>query len=154
MVSPMIVPVPTAGPLGRRLEEVAACVRARKVAATGPPPIALLGGLFRLLARSGGYRWYMDHQHRMHTLVSHVRGPDEPLTFGGRRIVSAVPMGVAEGGNLTVYFEALSYAGTLTIAAVVDPEHFPELDLLTAALGNGLEQILGLPADPSVLNAS
>lgn len=154
MVSPMIVPVPTSGELGARLEEVAARVRVHKEAATGPPPIALLGGPFRLLARLGGYQWYMNHQHRMHTLVSHVRGPGEPLTFGGRRIVAAVPMGVAEGGNMTVYFEVLSYAGTLTIAAVVDPDHFPELDLLADALGRGIEQLLGLPADPSVLNAS
>ena len=102
--------------------------------ATGPPPIALLGWAFRPLARLGGYRWYMNHQHRLHTLVSHLRGPREPLTFGGRKVVSAVPLAVAEGGNVPVYFEVLSYAGTLTVSVVVDPEHFPELDRLAHLL--------------------
>jgi hypothetical protein len=76
----------------------------------------------------------MNHQRRFHTLVSHLHGPAEPVSFGGRRIVAAVPIGVAECGNSTVYFEALSYGGTLTIAAIVDPEHFPDLDVLSAAL--------------------
>ena len=66
-----------AGCGGRRLEQVAAQVRAHKAAATGPPPIAVLGWLFRPLAALGGYHWYMNHQHRFHTLVSHVRGPAE-----------------------------------------------------------------------------
>jgi hypothetical protein len=32
----------------------------------------VLGWLFRPLAALGGYRWYMNHQHRFHTLISHV----------------------------------------------------------------------------------
>jgi hypothetical protein len=41
---------------------------------------------------------------------------------------------VAEGGNATVYFEVLSYAGVVTIAAIVDPDHFPDLDVLVEGL--------------------
>lgn len=134
MVSPIIVPVPVTGDVGLRLVQVATEVRARKAAATGPPPIAVLGWLFRRLAALGGYRWYMNHQRRFHTLVSHLRGPDEPLAFGGSTIRSAVPVGVAEGGNATVYFEVLSYAGAVTIAAVIDPDHFPDLDVLVEGL--------------------
>lgn len=141
MVSPMLVRVPTTGDPGHRLKTVAAAVRAQKGAATGPPPIALLGWLFRPLARAGGYRWYLNHQHRFHTLVSHVRGPSEPLTFGGSTISSAIPIGVAEGGNATVYFEVLSYAGSITIAAIVDPDHFPDLDVLVDGLYSELGQI-------------
>ena len=134
MVSPIIVPVPVTGDVGLRLVQVATEVRARKAAATGPPPIAVLGWLFRRLAALGGYRWYMNHQRRFHTLVSHLRGPDEPLAFGGSTIRSAVPVGVAEGGNATVYFEVLSYAGAVTIAVIVDPDHFPDLDVLVEGL--------------------
>jgi WS/DGAT/MGAT family acyltransferase len=142
MVSPIIVPVPTTGTVDARLSAVAAEVRASKTAATGPPPIALLGRTFRALAALGGYHWYMNHQHRFHTLVSHLRGPDEILTFGGTTIASAVPIGVAEGGNATVYFEVLSYAGTVTISAVVDPDHFPDIDVLTDGLRRELDQIV------------
>jgi len=148
VVSPMLVAVPATGDVGQRLAQVAAQVRAHKAAATGPPPIAVLGWLFRPLAALGGYRWYMNHQHRFHTLVSHVRGPAEPVTLGGYPVTSAVPAGVAEGGNITVYFEVLSYAGILTISAITDPDHFPDLPGLTDALRAGLDQITHHPAAP------
>jgi len=148
MVSPMLVRVPATGATAQRLEEVAAQVRAHKAAAAGPPPIAVLGWLFRPLAALGGYCWYMNHQHRFHTLVSHVRGPAEPVFFGGYPIISAIPAGVAGGGNITVYFEVLSYAGTLTLTAVIDPDHFPDLGALTGALRDELDRIACLPAVP------
>jgi hypothetical protein len=144
LVSPLLVPVPTTGQVGQRLAGVAATVRAGKAGASGPPPIAVLGWLFRPLARLGGYRWYMNHQRRFHTLVSHVRGPDEPLSFGGVRISAAAPIGVAEGGNSTVYFEVLTYDGTLTITAIIDPDHFPDGDVLAAALERQLSAISSL----------
>ncbi|HXZ73878.1 MAG TPA: WS/DGAT domain-containing protein, partial [Streptosporangiaceae bacterium] len=142
MVSPMLVAVPATGDLGKRLELVAAQVRRHKAAATGPPPIAVLGWLFRPLAALGGYRWYMNHQRRFHTLVSHVRGPAEPVTFGGAQVTSAIPAGVAEGGNITVYFEVLSYADTVTLTAITDPDHFPDPGALTGALRSELDQII------------
>ncbi|HEU4515200.1 MAG TPA: wax ester/triacylglycerol synthase domain-containing protein [Nocardioidaceae bacterium] len=141
LVSPLLVPVPTTGSTDQRLAEVAALVRAGKADATGPPPIAVLGWLFRPLAALGGYRWYMNRQRRFHTLVSHLRGPAEPLTFGGLRVESAVPIGVAEGGNATVYFEVLSYAGVVTVAAMVDRDHFPDLGALVDALRTELDLV-------------
>ncbi len=134
MVSPMLVTVPATGELPDRLRRVAAQVRAQKAAASGPPPIALLGWLFRPLAALGGYRWYLNHQHRFHTLVTHVRGPAAPVTFAGALVASAIPVGLGPGGNVPVYFEVLSYAGTLTVTATADPDHFPELSTLTEAL--------------------
>jgi WS/DGAT/MGAT family acyltransferase len=144
LVSPMLVAVPTTGATAQRLATVAAIVRAGKAGASGPPPIAVLGWLFRPLAAVGGYRWYMNHQHRLHTLVSHVRGPVEPVSFDGRRIVSAVPLVVAESGNATVSFEVLSYAGTLTVAAIVDPDHFPDQEVLRACLAEALRKTCSL----------
>jgi WS/DGAT/MGAT family acyltransferase len=134
LVSPMLVDVPTGGPVGERLSRVEADVRAHKAAATGPAPIAIMGGLFRLLARLGVYSFYMNHQRRFHTLVTHVRGPAEPVTFSGHRVSAAIPIVVAEAGNITVQFEVLSYAGVLTIVVIVDPDHGPDLDELTHRL--------------------
>lgn len=139
LVSPLLVEVPATGDVAERLALVADRVRAGKQAATGPPPIAVLGWLFRPLARLGLYRWYMNHQHRFHVLASHVRGPRQAVTFGGFTVSSAVPIGVGDGGNATVYFEILSYAGTLTITAIVDPRHWPDLDSLMAALRSELD---------------
>ena len=143
LVSPMLVDVPTSGDVSERLAQVEAAVRAHKAAATGPPPIATLGGVFRFLARLGGYRLYMNHQRRFHTLVTHVRGPAEPATLGGHQVHAAIPVGVGEGGNTTVYFEVLSYAGVLTIAIIADPDHAPDLDDLTHRLQSELESIIG-----------
>ena len=142
LVSPMLVNVPVSGEVGERLGQVEAAVRAHKAAATGPPPIAVLGGLFRFFARLGGYRFYMNHQRRFHTLVTHVRGPVEPVAIGGRQISAALPVAVAEGGNWTVYFEVLSYAGVLTITAIVDPDHGPALEDLMGRLWQELEWIM------------
>jgi diacylglycerol O-acyltransferase / wax synthase len=150
MVSPLLVPVAAAGDAGQRMAEVAARVRDGKAAATGPAPIAVLGWLFRPLARFGAYRWYMNHQHRFHTLVSTVRGPAQQVSVGGCLVTEAIPIGVAEGGNVTVYFEVLSYAGTLAITAVVDPGHFPSLDCLTASLRAELELITSQSGAPGV----
>jgi diacylglycerol O-acyltransferase / wax synthase len=142
-VSPLLVPVPTRGPLDRRLAEVATTVRAGKEAAAGPPPIAVLGWLFRPLARLGGYRWYMTRQRRFHTLVSHVRGPAVSLSFGGRRITGATPLGVAEGGNATTSFQVLSYDGTLTLTAIVDPDRVPDVEVLAGLLRSELLAVAG-----------
>ncbi|HEV8222271.1 MAG TPA: wax ester/triacylglycerol synthase domain-containing protein [Streptosporangiaceae bacterium] len=142
MVSPMLVAVPDTGAVPDRLRRVAAQVRAHKAAATGPPPIALLGWLFRPLAALGGYRWYMNHQHRFHTLVTHVRGPAGPVTFGGCPVTSAIPAGLGPGGNVPVYFEVLSYAGVLTLTVTADPDHFRDLSALTGALRAELDLII------------
>ncbi|MFN8078244.1 MAG: wax ester/triacylglycerol synthase family O-acyltransferase [Kineosporiaceae bacterium] len=142
MVSPLLVEVTTDGPIGERLARVGEAVRTGKAAATGPPPIALLGWAFRPVARVGGFRWYMNHQHRFHTLVSHVRGPDHHVTFGGHLVHTAIPIGVGEGGNVTVHVEVLSYAGEITVTAVVDPDHFPEVAALRNHLAAELEAIV------------
>ena len=46
-----------------------------------------------------------------------------------------------------MYFEVLSYAGTLAITAIIDPEHFRSIDALTNALSAELELIM--QRDPS-----
>src|SRR5262249_28510988 len=145
VVSTMIGRVRGCGAIGPRVEQVAAGVRTLRADATGPAPLALLGWFFRPLAAVGGYYWYMNHQHRLNTLVSHVRGPAEQVTFGGFSITSVIPIAVAEGGNVTVYFEVLFYAGTLIILVIVDPEHFPDLDTITDVLCAELDLISRLP---------
>lgn len=144
MVSPVLVSVPAVGPIGDRLRQVHRGIRARK--GTAPAPIALLGPLFRTLAAVGAYRWYMAHQRRFHTLVSNVRGPDDRLSFGGHPIAAAVPVAVGGGGNVTAYFEVLSYAGTLTVTAITDPDHFPDPQNLITALRNEFEVVISSTA--------
>jgi WS/DGAT/MGAT family acyltransferase len=47
LVAPLLVPVPATGDPAQRLRQIAAAVRAGKKSATGPPPIAVLGPVFK-----------------------------------------------------------------------------------------------------------
>jgi len=144
-VAPILVPVPGTGDLADRLERLADTVRTGRAAATQPPPAGVATVMW-WASRLGLLRRYMAHQRRMHTMVSSLHGPDRQLTLGGSAIVSIVPLVSAETGNVRVSFEVLSYAGTLTITAVADPDTVPDLAYLTAALGAELAALAGTPA--------
>jgi diacylglycerol O-acyltransferase / wax synthase len=118
---------------------IAGSVRAHRASACGPPPIALLAPLFRVVAALGLFRWYMARQRRMHALTSNVHGPERLLTIAGSTIESIIPISVGEAGNITVGFIVLSYAGTLTITVVVDPDQTPDLPVIAAALQGELD---------------
>jgi WS/DGAT/MGAT family acyltransferase len=155
-VAPLMVTVPTAGTAAERLHRIAGVVGAARASAAAQPPIAALQPLFRLIAAAGLYRRYMNRQRRLHLLVSNVPGPREPVTLGGVPVTAAVPLGVGEAGNLTVTALALSYAGTLTVTLIVDPDHVPDLDLLARALQGELDGYtrpfgLGATGPPAVV---
>jgi WS/DGAT/MGAT family acyltransferase len=140
-VSPLVVSVPVDGPRGDRMARVAADIRGRRSQAAGPAPIAVLGGWFRLLAALGGYRWYMTHQRRLHTLVSYVRGPAEPVRLGGATVREMIPIALGGASNITVMFVAISYAGSLLVTVVADPDCCADADLLAEALAGELAAI-------------
>jgi hypothetical protein len=52
---------------------------------------------------------------------------------------------VADEGNTTVYFEVLSYAGVLTITAVVDADHGPDPEDVIRRLRIELDLIMAAP---------
>jgi len=124
--------VPGVGDPGRRLESVAVATRAAKKAQRGAST-ALLGPFFRLLAAAGLFRWFIDRQRLIHTFVSNLRGPESRLSFLGCPITSIIPLSAASG-NVTVSFAVLSYAGTLTITLIADPDTCPDLSELRDAL--------------------
>jgi hypothetical protein len=107
--------------------------------------IAVLGPVFRLLAHAGLYRRWIEHQHRLHTLVSNVPGPHELLAFGGVPIRAIVPVSVGDSGNVSVSFLALSYADVLTVTLIADPDAVPELSDLAALVQAELDALVGEP---------
>jgi WS/DGAT/MGAT family acyltransferase len=143
-VAPILVPVPVTGGLPQRLERVAATVRTGRAAATQPPPAGVATAMW-WAARLGLLRRYMTRQRRMHTMVSSIHGPDEQITVGGSTVVSIVPLVSAETGNVRVSFDVLSYAGTVTITAVADPDTVPDLPDLAAALHRELNALADTP---------
>ena len=145
-VAPLLVGVPGAGAPAERLGRIAGTVRAERASTGRRPPAAVPQPLLRVLAAAGLYRLYMNHQRRLHTLVSNVHGPDQPLAFADAPIAAVIPVSVAEAGNLTVTFVALSYAGTLTVTIIADPDRVADLPVLTAALQTDLEALTTPPA--------
>ncbi|MCA2188060.1 wax ester/triacylglycerol synthase domain-containing protein [Nonomuraea cavernae] len=137
----LIARLPVTGTAEERLVKNAALLAERRKPAVDGFAAGLFGPMFRLLAAIGLYRWYLRRQRRIHTLVSNVRGPEQPLAFAGATISQVIPVAVAENGNVTVTFEILSYAGTLAISLIADPDGVPDLDELTARLGDELARL-------------
>ena len=62
----------------------------------------------------------MEHQARVHSFVTDVIGPSEPVRLLGTTVTDVVPMACTPG-DIPAAFVALSYAGTITVSVVVDP---------------------------------
>ncbi|WP_394768882.1 wax ester/triacylglycerol synthase domain-containing protein [Lacisediminihabitans sp.] len=131
--------LPATGDPDERLDAVAVITRAAKRSGPGAST-AMLGPGFRLLARAGLFRRFIDHQRLIQTFVSNLRGPENRLTIGDWPVVSVIPLSVAVG-NVTVSFSALSYCGTLTISLAADPDACPDLDRLRQLLEHELVDV-------------
>ena len=137
--SPGSVALPVTGDRVERLLVVADRTRAAK--ATDPAAtIALLGPLFRLLARLRIFRWFINRQRLVHTFTTNLRGPDTLLRFAGRPVTAIVPVTLVSG-NVTSSFAVLSYHGILTVTVIVDPVACPDLEVLEAALRAELDAL-------------
>jgi WS/DGAT/MGAT family acyltransferase len=126
----------------QRLSSLAEATRAAKRAQRGAST-ALLGPFFRLLAAAGLYQLFIDRQRLIHTFVSNLRGPESRLSFLHCPITSIVPLSAA-AGNVTVSFAVLSYAGSLTITLIADPDTCPDLSELRDALADELRVLTDL----------
>ena len=97
-VGTMPLAVPAGGDLAARVTRIAAITRERKTAARGTSA-ALLGPPFRLLAPTGLLRWFFNRQRLVHTFVTNLRGPAEPLTFTDAATRRALIITVRTGSN-------------------------------------------------------
>jgi len=134
------VEVPTTGDPFDRLSGVAAITRSAKTVRPGASA-SLIGPAFRVLAGSGLFGWFIAHQRMINTFISNLRGPQQHLQFLGARVVQMIPVSMITG-NVTVAFTALSYAGTLVVTIVADPEQFPETAALRVALDREFAELI------------
>lgn len=115
-----------------RLDAVAAITRAatftNRAAST-----AILGPTFRGLARIDACQWFIDRQRMIHTIASTVHGPEAPILLVECEVTRIVPLGVPSG-NLSVTFAVVTYAGSLAITRVSDPDVYPDVRMLRALL--------------------
>jgi WS/DGAT/MGAT family acyltransferase len=147
-VGVMVVALPAGEPDARpRLARIAAATRTAK-AAQHP---AYVQDMMSWLAALGLSQPLARHQRFIHTFVTNVPGPRDPLYLLGARIESVLPVtGLA--GNLTILFAALSYAGRLDVAVVADAAACPDVDVLVAGMRRASDALSVVPvpqADPS-----
>jgi diacylglycerol O-acyltransferase / wax synthase len=100
-----------------------------------------LGIAFRGLSRLGLFRLFVEHQRLVHTFETNLRGPAEPVFFGGHRIRAIVPAAV-NPGNVGVSFGVLSYAGVLAVTVVTDPQIVTEPGMLAEDLTQVFDSLL------------
>lgn len=127
-----------------RLESIARVTREAKQA-TRAASTALLGPIFRLLARLGIFGWFIDRQRLVHTFVTNVRGPDARVRLLGAPVAEVIPLAVVTG-NVTVSFAVLSYAGAIAVTVIADPDACPDLPALRDAVQHELDQLTGAAA--------
>ena len=147
-VTPVVVGLPACGDVATRCRGHRGPGAAARPGAEGPSMLTLLAPVVRWVAALGGYRYYLTHQRRLHTLFSNLRGPARPFALAGARVRAMIPVVVGDNGNIAVTFVAVSYAGTLTVTIVADPDAVPDLDALAEALQDELDQITGRAGSP------
>jgi len=140
--------VTVAGDLQQRLAAIAHTTRHRKPAAPSASA-ALLGPVFRILAWLGAFRWFVNQQRLVTTLVTNLRGPDVRLSFLTAPITDVIPVSPITG-NVTVAFAVLSYAGTLVVTVIADPQHYPDLPVLVTHLQSQLDLLTAAHAQHPV----
>ena len=137
-----VIPIelPAAGDALGRLDQIAIATRAAKET-TRAASSALLGPMFRALARVGIFGWFINHQRLVHSFVTNLRGPEAQLSFLGAPIVDVIAVAVVTG-NVTVSFAMLSYAGTLDVTVIADPDTCPDIDTLRDALQDEFDRLV------------
>jgi len=125
------------------LQTVASIMRARKRSAMSPSASRVASILVRMAVACGLYEPYMRRQRYLHTVVTNLAGPRRQRHFCEMPIIEALPLSVGGGGNVTVTFAALSYAGTLAVTVTVDPDTVPDRGRLTRAVQTELDSLTG-----------
>src|SRR6266542_2914287 len=133
------IEVPAAGDPVDRLPAIVRASRARKAAPRGASA-ALLAPAFRFLARLGVLGRLIGRQRLVNTFVTNLPGPSHRLSFLGAPITEVIPVS-GTTGNVTVAFAVLSYAGTLVVTLVADPDRCPDLPVLAVELQTQLDTL-------------
>ncbi|WP_404385381.1 WS/DGAT domain-containing protein [Knoellia locipacati] len=145
-VGVMPVRVPLSGSATERLEAVARLTRVQKTRTRGASA-ALIGPAFRLVAATGLFTRFINRQRLVNSFLTNLPGPRRELTLAGAPIRGIVPV-TTTAGNVGVSFAALSYAGSLTVVAMTDPDVVPELGLIVTSLRRELRALVAEVAVP------
>ena len=134
----------------RRLEQIRAemdGVKQSKQAVAGDVLTSLSGFAPPLLLALGSRLVTLSPRLNMHTATTNVPGPQQPVQTLGRRMLQSYPF-VPVVGSIRIVVAIFSYDGGLHFGVTGDYDGAPDIDVLTAGITRGMDDLLALAAPP------
>jgi diacylglycerol O-acyltransferase / wax synthase len=139
------LPVGLADP-ARRLQSIRAemdGIKQSKQAVAGDVLTSMSGFAPPLLLALGSRLVTVSPRVNMHTATTNVPGPQEPVQTLGRRMLRSYPF-VPVVGSIRIVVAIFSYDGGLYFGVTGDYDGAPDIDVLTAGISRGMEELLAL----------
>jgi diacylglycerol O-acyltransferase len=92
-------------------------------------------------------------QRSVNTVTTNVPGPQHPLYLAGRRMLESFPF-VPLGGQIRVGIAIFSYDGGLNFGVTGDYETAPDIGVLCAGIGEGIQALLATAPVPASAKAA
>jgi diacylglycerol O-acyltransferase / wax synthase len=134
----------------KRLEQIRAemdGVKQSKQAVAGDVLTSLSGFAPPLLLALGSRLVTLSPRLNMHTATTNVPGPQQPVQTLGRRLLESYPF-VPVVGSIRIVVAIFSYDGGLYFGVTGDYDSAPDIDVLTAGIERGMDDLLTLVLPP------
>jgi diacylglycerol O-acyltransferase len=138
-----------------RLERIRAemdGLKQSKQAVAGDVLSSLSGFAPPLLLALGSRLVTVSPRLNMHTATTNVPGPQQPVQTLGRRLLRSFPF-VPVVGSIRVVVAIFSYDGGLYFGVTGDYDGAADIDVLTAGIGHGMDELLALASPPAAASA-
>jgi hypothetical protein len=122
-------------------------IKQSKQAVAGDVLTSLSGFAPPLLLALGSRLVTLSPRLNMHTATTNVPGPQQHVQTLGRRLLRSYPF-VPVVGSIRIVVAIFSYDGGLYFGVTGDYDGAPDIDVLTAGIRRGMEDLLALPDPP------
>lgn len=122
-------------------------VKQSKQAVAGDVLTSMSGFAPPLLLALGSRLVTLSPRLNMHTATTNVPGPQQPVNTLGRRMLRSYPF-VPVVGSIRIVVAIFSYDGGLYFGVTGDYDGAPDIDVLTAGIGDGMKDLLALLPPP------
>jgi diacylglycerol O-acyltransferase / wax synthase len=118
-------------------------IKESKQAVAGDVLTSMSGFAPPLLLALGSRLITLSPRLNMHTATTNVPGPQHPVMTLGRRLLASYPF-IPVVGSIRIVVGIFSYDGGLYFGVTGDYDGAPDIDVLTAGIGQGMADLLAL----------
>jgi diacylglycerol O-acyltransferase len=118
-------------------------IKESKQAVAGDVLTSMSGFAPPLLLALGSRLVTLSPRLNMHTATTNVPGPQQPVMTLGRRLLQSYPF-IPVVGSIRIVVGIFSYDGGLYFGVTGDYDGAPDIDVLTAGIGHGMDALLAL----------